>query len=425
MPEAFTALLLSTPPAARKINHNSSADLLGDGESTMSGALAGIKIIEIASYVTGPFASQLLADMGADVIKIEEPKRGDPFRGWGENNYSATFCSLNRNKRSLTLDLRQEEAREIALKLSAQADVLIQNFRPGVMEKRGLGYEDVSKINPKLVYCSISGFGPKGPYRDMPGYDTIGQARSGLLSLLTDPGKPQGMGISFSDHLTGMYACYGVLAALMNRMLTGQGQLVETSLLRSSISFIAENAARYFETGHVPRRKHRTTTAGVFAFVDRENLPFILHMSSPDKFWNALFKVVEKPEWSTDERFNNRQGRIANYDILSEGLQAIFKRGPRDEWLRQLIANDVPAAPLNTLDEVFDDPQVREYGFPKVITHSKMGDVKMVGNAVDMSRTPPTMEKPPPVLGEHADEILSSLGYDTVAITTLRSKGVV
>ena len=391
----------------------------------MSGALAGIKIIEIASYVTGPFASQLLADMGADVVKIEEPKRGDPFRGWGGKNYSATFCSLNRNKRSLTLDLRQEEAREIVLKLSAQADVLIQNFRPGVMEKRGLGYEDVSKINPKLVYCSISGFGPKGPYRDMPGYDTIGQARSGLLSLLTDPGKPQGMGISFSDHLTGMYACYGILAALMNRMLTGQGQLVETSLLRASISFIAENAARYFETGHVPRRKHRTTTAGVFAFVDQENLPFILHMSSPDKFWNALFKVVKKPEWSTDERFNNRQGRIANYDVLSEGLQEIFKRGPREEWLRQLIANDVPAAPLNTLDEVFDDPQVREYGFPKVITHSRMGDVKMVGNAVDMSRTPPTMDKPPPVLGEHADEILSSLGYDTVAITTLRSKGVV
>ena len=391
----------------------------------MSGALAGIKIIEIASYVTGPFASQLLADMGADVVKIEEPKRGDPFRGWGEKNYSATFCSLNRNKRSLTLDLRQEEAREIVLKLSAQADVLIQNFRPGVMEKRGLGYEDVSKINPKLVYCSISGFGPKGPYRDMPGYDTIGQARSGLLSLLTDPGKPQGMGISFSDHLTGMYACYGVLAALMNRMLTGQGQLVETSLLRASISFIAENAARYFETGHVPRRKHRTTTAGVFAFVDQESLPFILHMSSPDKFWNALFKVVEKPEWSTDERFNNRQGRIANYDVLSEGLQEIFKRGSREEWLRQLIANDVPAAPLNTLDEVFDDPQVREYGFPQVITHSRMGEVKMVGNAVDMSRTPPTMDKPPPVLGEHADEILSSLGYDTVAITTLRSKGVV
>jgi crotonobetainyl-CoA:carnitine CoA-transferase CaiB-like acyl-CoA transferase len=391
----------------------------------MSGALAGIKIIEIASYVTGPFAAQLLADMGADVVKIEEPKRGDPFRGWGEKNYSATFCSLNRNKRSLTLDLRHDQAREIVLKLAAQSDVLIQNFRPGVMEKRGLGYEDVHKINSKLVYCSISGFGPKGPYRDMPGYDTIGQARSGLLSLLTDPGKPQGMGISFSDHLTGMYACYGVLAALMNRMLTGQGQLVETSLLRASVSFIAENAARYFETGHVPRRKHRTTTAGVFAFVDRENLPFILHMSSPDKFWNALFKVVGKSEWCTDPRFNSRQGRIANYDILSEGLQEIFKRGHREEWLKQLIDNDVPAAPLNTLDEVFDDPQVRAYGFPQVITHPKMGDVKMVGNAVDMSRTPPTMDKPPPILGEHADDILSSLGYDVAAIKDLRSKGTV
>ncbi len=388
-------------------------------------ALAGIKVIEIASYVTGPFASQLLADMGADVVKIEEPKRGDPFRGWGEKNYSATFCSLNRNKRSLTLDLRHDQAREIVLKLAAQSDVLIQNFRPGVMEKRGLGYEDVRKLNSKLVYCSISGFGPKGPYRDMPGYDTIGQARSGLLSLLTDPGKPQGMGISFSDHLTGMYACYGILAALINRMLTGQGQLVETSLLRASVSFVAENAARYFETGHVPRRKHRTTTAGVFAFVDQQNLPFILHMSSPDKFWNALFRVVGRTEWSNDARFNNRQGRIANYDSLYEGLQEIFKHGRREEWLKQLIENDVPAAPLNTLDEVFDDPQVREYGFPQIITHPKMGDVKMVGNAVDMSRTPPTIDKPPPILGEHADDILSSLGYDAAAIEALRAKAII
>src|SRR5215471_4912516 len=212
----------------------------------MSGALSGIKIVETASYVTGPFASQLLADMGAEVFKVEEPKRGDPFRGWGEKNYSATFCSLNRNKKSVTLDLRQDEARQVMLKLLSDADVLI--------EKRGLGYEQVKTVNPKIVYCSISGFGPTGPYKDMPGYDTIGQARSGLLSLVTDAGKPQGMGISFSDHLTGMYACYGVLSALMNRMLTGQGQKVETSLLRASISFVGENAARYFETGHVPRR---------------------------------------------------------------------------------------------------------------------------------------------------------------------------
>ena len=391
----------------------------------MSGALSGIKIIETASYVTGPFASQLLADMGAEVIKIEEPKRGDPFRGWGERNYAATFCSLNRNKKSVTLDLRTEEGRDVVLELAKNADALIQNFRPGVMEKYGLGYEMVKAINPKIVYCSISGFGPKGPYRNMPGYDTIGQARSGILSLVTDPGKPQGMGISFSDHLTGMYACYGVLAALMNRMLTGEGQHVETSLLRASVSFVGENAARFFETGHVPRRKHRTTTAGVFAFEDRDGLPFVLHMSSPDKFWLGLFDVVGKPEWAQDARLNNRKGRVENYDLLVEQLTPIFRSGRRDEWLKRLIEKDVPAAPINTLDEVFADPQVKTYGFPIEVEHPKMGKVKLVGNAVDMSRTPPSIDSPPPVLGEHTDEILNSLGYDAAALASLRNKGVI
>ena len=391
----------------------------------MSGALSGIKIIETASYVTGPFASQLLADIGAEVIKLEEPKRGDPFRGWGERNYAATFCSLNRNKKSVTLDLRTEEGRDIVLELAKNADALIQNFRPGVMEKYGLGYEIVKAINPKIVYCSISGFGPKGPYRNMPGYDTIGQARSGILSLVTDPGKPQGMGISFSDHLTGMYACYGVLAALMNRMLTGEGQHVETSLLRASVSFVGENAARFFETGHVPRRKHRTTTAGVFAFEDRDGLPFVLHMSSPDKFWLGLFDVVGKPEWAQDARLNNRKSRVENYDLLVERLTPIFRSGRRDEWLKRLIEKDVPAAPINTLDEVFADPQVKTYGFPIEVEHPKMGKVKLVGNAVDMSRTPPSVDSPPPVLGEHTDEILNSLGYDAAALASLRNKGVI
>jgi crotonobetainyl-CoA:carnitine CoA-transferase CaiB-like acyl-CoA transferase len=391
----------------------------------MAGALAGIKVIEAASYVTGPFASQLLADLGADVIKIEEPKRGDPFRGWGERNYAATFCSLNRNKKSITLDFRTDEGRDIAFKLIAGADVFIQNFRPGVLDKRGLGFDDLKKANPKLVYCSISGFGPTGPYRDMPGYDTIGQARSGLLSLLTDPGKPQGMGISFSDHLTGMYACYGVLGALMNRMLTGTGQHVETSLLRASVSFIAENAARYFETGHVPRRKHRTTTAGVFAFEDEDGLAFVLHMSSPDKFWLALFDVVGKPEWAQDARFNNRKARVENYDALNAQLAPIFRGGKREDWLRRLIEKDVPAAPINTLDEVFADPQVKTYGFPIEVEHAKMGKMKLIGNAVDMSRTPPSIDRPPPVLGEHTEEILADLGYDSARLAALKNQGAI
>ena len=311
------------------------------------------------------------------------------------------------------------------VKLLTRADVFIQNFRPGVLDRRGLGYDVIKKLNAKIVYCSISGFGPKGPYRDMPGYDTIGQARSGLLSLLTDPGKPQGMGISFSDHLTGMYACYGVLGALMNRMLTGEGQHVETSLLRASVSFIAENAARYFETGHVPRRKHRTTTAGVFAFEDQDGLAFVLHMSSPDKFWLGLFEVVGKPEWANDPRFNNRKVRVENYDALNEQLAPIFRAGKREDWLRRLIAKDVPAAPIHTLDEVFADPQVKSYGFPIEVEHSQMGKMQLIGSAVDMSRTPPSIDRPPPMLGEQTEEVLRGLGLDTNTIENLRAKGAI
>ncbi len=391
----------------------------------MNGALEGIRVLELASYVTGPFAALLLADLGADVVKIEQPGQGDPFRGWGEKLYSATFCSLNRNKKSVTLDIRRDEGRDIFLKLASGSDIVIENFRPGTMEKRGLGYEAIQALNPKVIYCSISGFGQKGPYRDLPGYDTIGQAMSGLLSLLTDPEKPQGMGISFSDHLTGLYACYGILGALVHRMITGEGQRVETSLLRATISFISENAARYFETGVVPRRAYRTKTAGVFAFVDKDGLPFVIHLSSPEKFWRGLLEAVGKKEWAEDARFRDRKGRTENYDLLTGLLQSIFSGGRRGEWLQRLQAHDVPCAPLNTLGEVFDDPQVREYGFPIEVEHPRMGKMHLVGSGVELSRTPPGIKMPPPTLGEHTGEVLGALGYSQDAITELKDLGVV
>ena len=391
----------------------------------MNGALEGIRVLELASYVTGPFAALLLADLGADVVKIEQPGQGDPFRGWGEKLYSATFCSLNRNKKSVTLDIRRDEGRDIFLKLAAGSDIVIENFRPGTMEKRGLGYEAIQALNPKVIYCSISGFGQKGPYRDLPGYDTIGQAMSGLLSLLTDPERPQGMGISFSDHLTGIYACYGILGALVHRMITGEGQRVETSLLRATLSFISENAARYFETGVVPRRAYRTKTAGVFAFVDKDGLPFVIHLSSPEKFWRGLLEAVGKKEWAEDARFRDRKGRTENYDLLTGLLQSIFNGGRREEWLQRLQAHDVPCAPLNTLGEVFDDPQVREYGFPIEVEHPRMGKMRLVGSGVELSRTPPGIKMPPPTLGEHTGEVLGALGYSQEAIARLKELGVV
>lgn len=391
----------------------------------MNGALQGIRVVEVASYVTGPFASLLLADLGAEVIKVEQPGQGDAFRGWGEKLYAATFCSLNRNKKSLTLDLRRDEGIEVLLKLAAGADIFIENFRPGTMEKRGLGYEALRALNPKIIYCSISGFGEKGPYRDLPGYDTIGQAMSGLLSLLTDPGKPQGMGISFSDHLTGIYACYGILGALAHRLMTGEGQKVETSLLRASVSFISENAARYFETGVVPRRAYRVRTAGVFAFVDKDGLPFVIHVSSPEKFWRGLLEVAGKSELAEEPRFRERKERIKNHDLLAEMLQSVFRQGRREDWIRRLRERDVPCAPLNTLDEVFEDPQVKGYGFPVEVEHPRLGKVRMAGSAIELSRTPPKIETPPPALGEHSDEILASLGYDRESIDKLRQAGVV
>ena len=391
----------------------------------MNDALQGIRVIEMSSYVTGPFAGAMLSDLGADVIKVEEPGKGDPFRGWGDRLYSATFCSLNRNKRSITLDIRQDEGRDILLKFLAAADVFIENFRPGTLAKRGLGYEAVRELNPKIVYCSISGFGHTGPYRDRPGYDTVGQAMSGLLSLLTDPGDPKGMGLSFSDHLTGFYACYGILGALVNRLITGQGQKVETSLLRASLSFLAESASRYFETGEVPRRAHRTHTAGVFAFEDQDGLPFVIHLSSPEKFWRGFLDVLGKPEWVEDPRFQDRKGRTANHDALSSLSQEIFRRGRRSDWLRRLEEKDVPCAPLNTLEEVFQDPQVREYGFPIEVEHPKMGKMRMLGSAIELSRTPPKIKSAPPILGEHTEEILREFGHDENTIGRLRSAGII
>ncbi len=391
----------------------------------MSGALDGIRVIELASYVSGPFASVLLADLGAEVIKVESPGEGDPFRGWGENKYGSNFRSLNRNKKSITLDIRREEGREIFLKIAAGSDILVENLRPGAMRRRGFDYESVRRLNPKIIYCSISGYGQEGPYRERPGFDTVGQGMSGLLSLLTDPDKPQGVGISLSDHLSGIYASYGILGALVNRVATGEGQWVETSLLRASVSFLSENAVRYFETGVVPRRAYRTHTAGVFAFVDKEEKPFVIHLSSPRKFFIGLAEIVGKPELADDPRFLDRKGVVANHDELEGILQSVFRGGLREQWLKLLQERDVPCAPLNTMEEVFQDPQVKQYGFPVEVEHPKMGKMRLVGSGVNLSATPAAVKIAPPTLGEHTEEILRDLSYDEPAIHKLRNDGVI
>jgi formyl-CoA transferase len=375
-----------------------------------NGALAGITVLEIASYVSGPYAGMLLADLGATVVKIEPPD-GDPFRGWGTVEYSATFGSLNRNKRSVVLDIKTADGRAAAQRLAERADVLIENFRPGTLDRVGLGYDQVRGRNERLVYCSITGFGSDGPYRDRPGYDTIGQAMSGLLSLLTQTDAPQPMGISLSDHLGGIFACYGVLAALLARERTGRGQRVETSLLQSSIAFLAENAANFFEgKAKPPDRATRTRQAQVFAFVAGDALPFVIHLSSPPKFWEGLVRACGRPELATDPRFRDRRARQQHYDELTPILAEIFRGAGREAWLEKLRAEDVPCGPLNDLAEVFEDPQVRHLAMKIDLPHPKRGSVAVVGSGVRLSETPVQIRTAAPELGADTAEYVSPQG---------------
>jgi crotonobetainyl-CoA:carnitine CoA-transferase CaiB-like acyl-CoA transferase len=373
------------------------------------GALAGITVLELASYVSGPYAGMLLSDLGAAVIKVEPPEGGDPFRQWGKVEYSATFGSLNRNKQSVTIDLRAKAGRDTVLRLAKSADVLIENFRPGAMDRMELGYDRLHAVNDRLIYCSISGFGSDGPYKAYPGYDTIGQGMSGLLSLLTEKHAPKPMGLSLSDHLAGVFACYGVLAAIIARQRTGTGQHVETSLLEASMAFLAEHAANFFEGGQPPDRATRTRQAQVFAFVARDERPLVVHLSSPQKFWEGLVRVVERPDLATDPRFATRPARILHYDALNDILAGIFRMRDRDEWVARLRAEDVPCGPLNDLAEVFDDPQVKHLGMRKELPHPRRGKVAVVGNAVRFSATPVVISRAAPELGEDTQSILSSL----------------
>jgi crotonobetainyl-CoA:carnitine CoA-transferase CaiB-like acyl-CoA transferase len=379
----------------------------------MAGALEGIRVVEFANYVSGPYAGMLLGDLGAEVIKVESPDGGDPFRAWGRVEYSPTFGSVNRNKKSVVLDLKSGRGVSVARALLRTADVLIENFRIGTMERLGLGYDDAVRDNPGLVWCSITGFGTDGPYASRPGYDTVGQALSGLLSLLTDLDRPRPMGISLSDHLAGMVACNGILGALVARGRTGRGQRVDTSLLEATVSFCGENAARFFENRKVPNRTTRARQAQVYAFVAGDGKPFVVHLSSPTKFWQALTRVAGKPEWLDDPRFASKDTRARHYDALHDELAAVFKNDTRAAWLDKLQSEDVPAAALNTFDEVFDDPQVRHLGLRQEVPHKRLGTVGLVRNGLRMSATPPEIRCAAPELGEHTDEILAELSLQT------------
>ena len=388
-------------------------------------ALEHITVIECATFVTGPYATALLADLGARVIKIESPPDGDPYRYFAPDPYfSFNFAHLNRNKESLVLDLKSAAGRKICLALAQEADVFVENFRPGAAERLGLGYDALHALNPGLIYCSISAFGRSGPYVDKPGFDTLGQAMSGLLSLLNDPDQPKVMGMAVSDYVTGLAAGYGVLGALLARENSGLGTRVETSLLQATLSFIGETAAGYMRTGNIPDRMARVKNAHAFAFICKDKLPLAIHCSVPEKFWLALLSAIERMDLADNHKFTTREDRRQNYEALERELAPVFATQVRDEWIKRLEANDVPVAPVYNIAEVLNDPQIRHLGLTEELQHPKAGKLQFVAGPVSYPDLPQEDSTAPPLLGEQTVAILTEMGYGQAAIDQLAAQGI-
>jgi crotonobetainyl-CoA:carnitine CoA-transferase CaiB-like acyl-CoA transferase len=387
--------------------------------------LKNITVVECSTFVTGPYAAALLADLGARVIKIESPPDGDPYRYFAPDPYfSFNFAHLNRNKESLALDLKSAKGKEICLELLKRADVFVENFRPGTAERLGLGYDALRSLNPRLVYCSISAFGQSGPYADKPGFDTLGQAMSGLLSLLSDPEEPKVMGMAVSDYVTGLSAGYGILGALLGREQSGEGCRVETSLLQATLSFIGETAAGYMRTGLVPNRMARVKNAHAFALVCKDKLSIAIHCSVPEKFWLALLKAADRVDLAKDPRFKTRDARRQNYEALESILAPVFLTRSRAEWLQRLEAADVPVVPLYNLGEVLNDPQVRHLDLVDELAHPQAGKLQFIGGPVRYDGLPKEQSTPPPLVGEHSAAILKELGYDQTEVDDFVAQGI-
>ena len=367
----------------------------------MSNALDDVLVIELGTVLTAPLAGMMLADLGARVIKVEHPNGGDPFRRHAGKLYSPHFVSYNRNKESIQLDLQTDAGRADLLALLARADVLLENYRPGVMDRLGLTEAKLDEDNPRLVWCSITGFGAEGPYRDRPCYDAVALGLSGLASQMLDPAQPAMNGPTISDNLTGMYASYGILGALMQRHRTGKGARVEVNMLEASIAFSPEGYAQYTRLGMIPAPQTRVAISQSHAFPCADGRLVTVHLSSVEKFWQAFVAVIERPDLLEDSRFLSPELRTRHYAELNQEVARTFRTRSRAAWCERLAASDVPFAPVNTIQEVLDDPQVRQAGTFYETDDPRHG--RMVGIhrpvTIDGARGPTT--RPAPVLGEH------------------------
>ena len=389
-------------------------------------ALDGVRVLDLSRVIAGPWCGALLGDLGADVIKVEDPGGGDESRTWPphKDGEAAAYLLFNRNKRGMTLDLKAPEAVDVVKTLVRSSDVLIENFRTGTMEGFGLGYEALAAINPRLIYCSVSAFGRTGPRKDAPGYEALMQAFSGIMSITGEPGgQPVRAGVSFLDLTTGILCALGVSNAIIQRQRTGLGQRVDGSLLETAVSLLAFHAEGYLLTGALPRAlgSGHPSLSPYRNFKCRDG-QWIFIAAANDRFWQKLAKVLGLSDLAADPRFQKNQGRVANRAELEGILETTIGALDREPLLKRLEEADVPATPVNTVDQVMNDPQTAERGIVQRVTHPKLGEIPVVGTPLHFSRMSPGVRRAAPLRGEHTDTILADLGYSAAEIRTLREK---
>jgi formyl-CoA transferase len=407
----------------------------------MSGALSHIRVLDLSRVLAGPWCSQHLADLGAEVIKIERPGTGDETRAWGppylkdrdgnDTSEAGYYLSCNRGKKSLTLDIATKEGQDIIRKLAAKSDVVLENYKVGQLKKYGLGYDDLAAINPKLVYCSITGFGQTGPWCHRPGYDFIIQGLGGLMSITGERddlpgGGPQKVGVAVTDLMTGMYATIAILAALTHRERSGAGQHIDMALLDVSVAMLANMNMNYLTSGQVPKRwgnaHPNVVPYQVFACSDGH----IIVAVGNDSQFRKFCEVLDAPNLASDERFITNSNRIRNRAALIPLLEPLVARRTRDEWVNALEAASIPCGPINNIDQVFDNPQVKARGIKVEVPHPLAGVVPQVASPMRFSETPIEYQVAPPTLGQHSEYVLRDLlGMDTDEIDRLRQSGVI
>lgn len=404
-------------------------DRATDRGTEPAGPLTGIRVIDLTRVLSGPFATMVLADLGADVVKIEEPRRGDDTRHWGPPfvaGESAYFMSVNRNKRSLAVDLKSDKGRRLVQRLARDADVVVENFRPGVAAKLGLGYDDLTAGNEGLIYASISGYGQHSSESGKPGYDPIMQARSGLMSVTgSADGEPARVGVAVADISAGMWATIGILSALHHRDMTGHGQCIDLALLDAQVSWLSNVAGTWFATGAEASR-HGTGHPSIVpseAFATRDGL--LMVAAGNDDMWRRLALALDGGELAADERYDTNAKRVANRAELQAALGAIFATDVTANWLELLDRANVPAARVNTIGEALSDPLLAERDMIVSLEHPTAGTVRSLGVPVKLSATPASSYSAPPLLGQHTRDVLTEIGLDQAQIKALIDSGLV